>query len=150
MSFVTLYNVSYEKILELDWKHAVILFIKGKVASCTDDQFLEIKTSSGVFKLPLHVVLKKYVYFPRRELSPTRKNILKRDSQTCQYCKCGLNSENCTIDHVLPRSRGGKHIWENVVSCCLRCNRKKGDRTPQEANMPLEKTPIPLRFGFSQ
>jgi len=150
MSFVTLYNVSYEKILELDWKHAVILFIKGKVASCTDDEFLEIKTSSGVFKLPLHVVLKKYVYFPRRELSPTRKNILKRDSQTCQYCKGGLNSENCTIDHVLPRSRGGKHIWENVVSCCLRCNRKKGDRTPQEANMPLEKTPIPLRFGFSQ
>jgi hypothetical protein len=147
MNVVSLYNVSYEKIFEIDWKHAVVLFINGKVLPCTEDEFLEIKTANGIFKLPLHVVLKKYVNVPRRELSPTRKNILRRDSHTCQYCDIKLNCENSTIDHVLPRSKGGKHVWDNVVACCLKCNRKKGDRTPQEAKMPLAKTPRPLRFG---
>jgi hypothetical protein len=147
MNDVSLYNVSYEKIYELDWKHAVILFIKGKVLPCTDEEFIEIKTTSGIFKLPMHVILKNYVYIPRRELSPSRKNIFRRDNHTCQYCKVSLNSENCTIDHVMPRSRGGRHVWENVVSCCLKCNRKKGNRTPQEANMTLLNTPAPLKFS---
>lgn len=147
MNVVSLYNVSYEKIFELDWKHAVVLFINGKVSPCTEDEFLEIPTASGIFKLPLHIVLKKYVHIPRRELSPTRKNILRRDNHTCQYCSVKLNSENSTIDHVLPRSRGGKHTWDNVVACCLKCNRQKGDRTPPEAKMPLDRVPRPLRFG---
>ena len=146
MSPVSLYNVSYEKIFELDWQKAVVLYIKGKVIPCTEDEFLEIRTVNGIFKLPLHVVLKKYVNFPRRELSPTRKNVMKRDNHKCQYCNCELTRETCTIDHVLPRSRGGRHVWENVVSCCLKCNRKKGARTPQEAKMTLLSTPGPLRF----
>lgn len=148
---VSLYNASFEKIFEIDWKKAVLLFISGKVSEGTDyfsseDSFIQIKTPSGIFNLPKHIVLKKYVYIPRREFSPTRKNIFRRDDHTCQYCSCKLDNTNATIDHVMPRSRGGKHRWENVVSCCLKCNRKKGDRTPQEANMPLMIVPKPLRF----
>lgn len=154
---VSLYNASYEKIFELDWKKAVLLYISGKVTAAyfcdgmensvtTEENFLDIVTTSGIFKLPTHIVLKKYVHVPYRNFSPTRKNIFRRDDHCCQYCSCKLNGDDATIDHVLPRSRGGKHIWENVVACCLKCNRKKGDRTPTEAKMPLLSTPKPLRF----
>ncbi len=147
LNTVSLYNMSYQKILEIDWKHAVVLLINGKVSPCTEEEFLEIRTGSGVFKLPLHISLKKYVHLPYRDVSPSRKNIFKRDDYTCQYCSVKMSGEEATIDHVLPRCRGGKHEWNNVVTCCLRCNRKKGNKTPNEANMPLSKTPKPLRFG---
>ncbi len=144
---ISLYNMSYQKIVDVDWKHAVILLVKGKVIPCTEEEFLDIRTGNGVFKLPLHVALKKYVHIPYRELSPSRKNIFKRDDYTCQYCSCKLNNENATVDHIIPRCRKGKHEWNNVATCCLTCNRKKGNKTPTEANMPLKKAPKPLRFG---
>jgi hypothetical protein len=150
---VSLYNASFEKIFELDWKKAVVLLINGKVLNGSDylpleesDPFINIQTTSGIFKLPKHIILKKYVYIPYRDFSPTRKNIFRRDNHSCQYCSCKIEGDNATIDHILPRSRGGKHRWENVVACCLKCNRKKGDRTPSEAKMPLLTTPKPLRF----
>jgi 5-methylcytosine-specific restriction endonuclease McrA len=145
---VSLYNLSYQKLIEIDWKHAVVLLLKGKVSPCTEEEFVDIKTTSGIFKLPLHIILKKYVHIPYKELSPSRKNLFKRDDNTCQYCSCKLDTTNATIDHVLPRCRGGKHEWNNIVACCLRCNRKKGDRTPQEANMVLLNQPKPLKFGY--
>lgn len=152
-AYVSLYNASFEKIFELDWKKAVLLYISGKAIEGfeylglpEEDSFLQIPTPSGVFRLPRHIILKKYVYIPYRDFSPTRKNIMRRDNNSCQYCNCQLSSDIATIDHILPRSRGGKHRWENVVACCLKCNRKKGDRTPQEAKMPLLSTPRPLRF----
>ena len=134
---VTLYNVSYEKIFDIDWKKAVVLFVNGKVISCTEEEFIEIRTTNGTFKLPKHLALKKYVYIPFKEFSPTRKNIFKRDNHTCQYCSCKIEGTDATVDHIIPRSRGGKHRWENVVACCLKCNRKKGNRTPTEAKMNL-------------
>jgi 5-methylcytosine-specific restriction endonuclease McrA len=150
---VSLYNASFEKIFELDWKKAVLLYISGKVIEGVgyvdvneEYPFIDIKTPSGVFRLPKHIILKKYVYIPYRDFSPTRKNIFRRDNHSCQYCGCELDSQSATIDHILPRSKGGMHKWENVVACCLKCNRKKGDRTPQEAKMPLLSTPKPLKF----
>ena len=143
---VNLYNVSYEKIFEIDWKKAVCLVLNGKVSPCTEEEFIDIQTTSGIFKLPKHIVLKKYVYSPYKEFSPSRKNILRRDDYMCQYCGCELTKENCTIDHIIPRSRGGKHEWKNVTSCCLRCNRKKGNRTPEEAKMFLLNQPVPLKY----
>ena len=144
---ISLFNMSYEKILDIDWKHAVTLYIRGKVSACTDE-YLDIRTGNGVFKLPKQIILKKYVHIPYRTPAPTRKNIFIRDQYTCQYCECQLMGDIATIDHVLPRGRGGKHEWENVVACCLRCNRKKGFRTPEEANMPLRQKPKPLKSGF--
>ena len=144
---VSLYNVSYEKIYEIDWKKAVVLLVNDKVSSATTDEYIDIPTTSGIFKLPKHIVLKKFVYIPFKEFSPTRKNIFRRDNHTCQYCSCKLHGTDATIDHVIPRSRGGKHRWENVVSCCLKCNRKKANKTPSEAKMNLLTIPKPLKFG---
>jgi hypothetical protein len=147
MSTVSLYNMSYQKIIDIDWKRAVILVLNGKVLPFSDEEYLEIQTTSGIFKLPQHIILKKYVHIPFKELAPSRKNIFKRDNNICQYCSKELDTSTATIDHILPRSKGGIHEWTNVVACCLRCNRKKGDRTPQEANMKLSKQPKPLKFG---
>jgi CRISPR/Cas system Type II protein with McrA/HNH and RuvC-like nuclease domain len=146
MQEVSLYNSRYEKIFDIDWKKAILLLMNGKVISCTEEEFIDIKTTSGIFKLPKHIALKKYVYIPHKEFSPTRKNIFRRDQYTCQYCSRKIEGSEATIDHVLPRSRGGKHRWDNVVACCLTCNRKKGDKTPIEAKMNLLCNPKPLRF----
>ena len=146
MSTVTLYNMSYQKIIDLDWKHAVVLIINNKVSPCADE-YMDIRTGSGIFKLPLHIILKKYVHIPYREISPSRKNFFNRDDYTCQYCSCKLDYSTATVDHILPRGKGGKHEWTNVATSCLKCNRKKGNRTPSEANMPLMKPPKAVKFG---
>lgn len=89
--------------------------------------------------LPTVIRLRSYVKIPYKEISLSRRNVLHRDSYTCQYCSD--RRHDLTIDHILPRSRGGTDNWENVVAACLKCNVKKGDRTPREANMPLLSTP---------
>jgi 5-methylcytosine-specific restriction endonuclease McrA len=72
--------------------------------------------------------------------------VLARDHYTCQYCQCQPGRGNLTIDHVLPRSRGGETRWENLVTACAACNRRKGDRTPAEAKMPLRREPRRPRY----
>jgi 5-methylcytosine-specific restriction endonuclease McrA len=69
----------------------------------------------------------------------SRKNIIRRDNYRCQYC--GKKTSTLTIDHVIPKSRGGTDTWDNLVAACVKCNNKKGNRTPSEANMPLLKKP---------
>ena len=90
-------------------------------------------------KLPTVIRLRYFIKVPYRELALTRKNLLQRDSSSCQYC--GYKGDKLSIDHVIPRSRGGTDSWENVTTACLSCNVTKGNRTPQEANMPLRKRP---------
>ncbi|MGB9702325.1 MAG: HNH endonuclease [Candidatus Kapaibacteriota bacterium] len=84
---------------------------------------------------------------PNRNIDLTRKNIMKRDGMQCQYC--GKKHIQLTVDHILPKSRGGKDEWENLVTACYECNNKKGNRTPEEAGMKLlsiPKRPNPLSF----
>ena len=83
--------------------------------------------------------------YPFKNRSLSRKNILLRDHSTCQYCAKQLPPSELTLDHVLPRSRGGESTWDNLVACCKRCNHRKGNRTPEEANMHLIRHPR----GFS-
>ena len=89
--------------------------------------------------LPTVIRLRSYVKIPYKEISLSRRNILHRDNYTCQYC--GDKRHDLTIDHIIPRSRGGLDSWDNVAAACLRCNVKKGDRTPKEAGMPLNCNP---------
>lgn len=89
--------------------------------------------------LPTVIRLRHYVQVPYKEIPLTRRNILERDSHACQYC--GYKGDNLTLDHVIPRSRGGGDTWENMVAACVRCNVKKGNRTPKEAQMPLKRQP---------
>jgi 5-methylcytosine-specific restriction endonuclease McrA len=74
---------------------------------------------------------------PELELPFTRENIYARDEFTCQYCGKQFHSNELSLDHVYPKSRGGEDSWENLVTCCRKCNQKKADRTPEEARMPI-------------
>jgi 5-methylcytosine-specific restriction endonuclease McrA len=113
----------------------VVLILKGKA------EFIEHngKVLYGSFPLPTVIRLRSYVKIPYKEISLSRRNVLHRDNYTCQYC--GERRHDLTIDHIMPRSKGGIDSWENVVAACLKCNVKKGDRTPHQAGMHLMTTP---------
>ena len=100
----------------------------------------ELVTAGGdVYQLPRTVVLKKYVKLPDRMYRPNRRNIFLRDNYSCVYCEKQLSTEELSVDHVLPKSRGGKDTWDNLVTACKTCNCAKGDRTPEEAGMEIKK-----------
>lgn len=90
---------------------------------------------------PEVVLLTSYEGRGERSVVFSRKNLFKRDRYTCQYCGAQPGPESLTVDHVRPRSRGGASTWENCVLACLECNRRKGDRTPEQAGLALRKTP---------
>ena len=99
------------------------------------EDYILVSAGGEAFQVPKTVVLKKYVKMPDRAYRPNRRNIFLRDNYTCKYCKKQLSAEELSIDHVLPKSRGGKETWDNLVTACKPCNSKKGDRTPEEAGM---------------
>jgi 5-methylcytosine-specific restriction endonuclease McrA len=101
-----------------------------------------IWTPSRAIAAPEVVVLKKYGERPPRKVVFNRPNLGKRDAFTCQYCGVALSSDDLTIEHVLPRSRGGPTTWENCVAACDDCNARKADRTPREAGMKLRSMPV--------
>ena len=101
-------------------------------------------------RVPRVILLTGYNNMPQREVRFSRINILIRDNHTCQYCFKRLSKSDLNLDHVIPRSKGGLSTWENVVTSCLRCNCKKGGRTPREAGMRLMRPPkCPARYPFS-
>lgn len=137
MSDVLVLNATYEPINVCEWKRAVVLIIKNKAEVIEHKEKLIGKN----FWLPAVIKLKYYVKIPYEHVSITRKNILYRDNYTCQYC--GKEKQRLTIDHIIPKSRGGTDSWENMVTACVDCNVKKGDRTPDEANMSLIRKTLP-------
>ncbi len=136
MSQVLVLNASYEPLNITTWRRAMVMMIKGKAESLEEDSSRKIRED---ILLPTVIRLRQFVRVPFRQLPLTRRNILQRDSNCCQYCGC--DGEKLSIDHVIPRSRGGTDSWENVTTACLACNVLKGNRTPQEANMPLQRDP---------
>ena len=135
MSKVLVLNASYEPLNICTWRRAVILLLKGKAEQIEHNG----KLVYADFPLPTVIRLRSYVKIPYKEISLSRRNVLHRDNYTCQYC--GDRRHDLTIDHIVPRSKGGFDTWDNVVAACLRCNVKKGDRTPKEASMPLAMVP---------
>ena len=114
---------------------------KAEVVDKVDNSFL--RSVSQSFPLPSVIRLFGYVNMPYKSVMLNRHNIFKRDGHTCVYCG---SKENLTIDHVLPRSRGGKTKWTNLVTACKKCNAQKGDYTPEEADMPLPYQPYKPSF----
>jgi 5-methylcytosine-specific restriction endonuclease McrA len=100
-----------------------------------------IKTASTPIPAPEVIVLKKYGERPPEKINFNRPNLYRRDDHSCQYCGAQLPNRNLTVEHVLPRSRGGPTTWENCVAACKRCNSDKADKTPKEAGMRLRKKP---------
>lgn len=108
-----------------------------------------IHTPSLQIMVPRVIRLLEYGKMPRRELKFNRKNILIRDNYQCQYCGKKYTLGSMTIDHIIPRSRGGTTEWTNVVTCCSKCNTKKGGRLPKEAGMTLIAQPQSPKFNHS-
>lgn len=135
MSKVLVLNASYEPLNITSWRRAVVLIIKGKAERVEHNG----RFVYADFPLPTVIRLRHYVRIPYKDIPMTRRNLLQRDDHTCQYCN--YSGDGLTLDHVIPRSRGGGDTWENMVTACVRCNVKKGNRTPREADMPLLSQP---------
>ena len=112
----------------------------SKLTPQGDELFVQSVTFR--IRVPEVITLTEYDRVPSNAVTFSRRNIYKRDRYTCQYCGAQPGSEELTLDHVQPRSRGGTSTWENCVLACLECNKRKADRTPTEAHMPLRKTPV--------
>jgi 5-methylcytosine-specific restriction endonuclease McrA len=142
MEQTLLLNASYEPLKVVHWQKAITLWCQGKVeVIAVHDR--EIRAVSVSFKMPSVIRLLRFVRIKRRfDYVPfSRANIYARDNHTCQYCNGVFSTADLTFDHVVPVSQGGRKDWENIVTCCVRCNRQKGGRTPAEAAMRLIRTP---------
>jgi len=135
---VLVLNQDYQPLNVTNVRRAIVLLCLGKVHT--------IRTDSSVFhsermalEMPAVVRLNYYVRRPLPDLRPSRKSIFTRDNHTCQYC--GRGKVPLTIDHVIPKNRGGGTGWSNLVCCCTKCNNQKANRTPQEAGMRLLRQP---------
>ena len=145
MDSVLVLNADYSPLNVTTLRKGFILVNKGK-AEIIQKGEEDIVTTIGNFVRPVIIRLLNYIRFRPSQLKVNRKRIFKRDRYTCQYCG---SKRNLTLDHVMPRSRGGNNSWTNMVTCCSRCNSKKGNRTPEEAGMKLRQKPYePSIFSF--
>jgi len=137
---VLVLNQSYEPLTVCRARRAVVLIYQGK-AEMVENGVGFVHSIGETLPLPSVIRLERLIRRPRRKRKMTRFEIFNRDRYACQYC--GQQTRQLTLDHVIPRYRGGQHTWENVVSACVACNRRKAGRTPQEANMKLTHPPAP-------
>jgi 5-methylcytosine-specific restriction endonuclease McrA len=100
-----------------------------------------VGTPTGAIRLPRVIVLRHFDRVPRRHVRYSRVNVFARDKYTCQYCGERPPRAELNLDHVVPRALGGRTTWENVVACCVECNRRKGGRTPHQARLRLKRRP---------
>lgn len=146
---VLVLNASYEPINVCAARRAIVLVLKG-VASAEERTSLHVASARLRVPLPSVIRLLEYRRIPHQTRSLSRKNIMLRDRYTCQYCGHTFSAGELTMDHVIPRSRGGTSTWENLVTCCIPCNNQKGNRTPEEAGMSLQRMPRPFTLHTSR
>lgn len=134
-------NSTYEPLCVVSTRRAVVLVLKHKAEPLAEGE--EAFHSERLdLQIPTVIRLKSYVRVPyRTRATLSRRGVFARDNHQCQYC--GSPAQN--IDHVIPRSRGGKHVWENVVAACIPCNTRKEAKSPRQAGMRLRSTPIAPR-----
>lgn len=131
-------NAGYEPISIVSDRRALVLVLGGKASVLESDESQPLRSMYLEHARPQVILLRQYVRIPMARHQPvSRKGVLRRDNHRCGYCDSFAN----TIDHVHPRSRGGRDSWENLVACCLRCNNVKGDRTPEEMGWRLRHRP---------
>lgn len=134
-------NASYEPLSLVSVRRAVVLLLREKAELLEVTQQM-LHSSSRSIPVPLVIRLVQYVRLPHRKVPSTRSAVMLRDAFTCQYCGETPGRHQLTVDHVVPRSRGGAHTWVNLVTACTRCNQRKGSLTPDEANMQLIRKPF--------
>ncbi|MDI6402299.1 HNH endonuclease [Balneolaceae bacterium ANBcel3] len=136
---VLVLNQDYQPLSVCNVKKSILLLLLEKAEMLHDIPVKKIRTIRSEYEYPSVIRLRKYAKIPYKNIVLSRKNILKRDNNRCLYCG---SREALTIDHVIPKSRGGSDTWENLVSACNPCNHKKGNKTPKEAGMKLLSKPF--------
>lgn len=131
---VLVLNQDYQAIAVSSVERAFCLVYLGKAEMVETHPEKKLRSVNASFDFPTVVRLRDYVRVPYRKVSPSRLNIFRRDDFRCAYCG---THKNLTLDHVTPRSQGGKDTWENLVTACQKCNTRKGSRTPEEAGMRM-------------
>src|ERR1700720_19935 len=146
---VLVLNASYEPINICGARRAVVVVLKG-VARTEEEQGAVLHAARMRIAMPSVIRLLEYRRIPHQTRALSRKNILLRDRNSCQYCGVVLPAGELTLDHVIPRSRGGLSTWENLVACCHACNRHKGNQFPPEAGMKLMREPRAFNLHTSR
>jgi len=146
---VLVLNATYEPINVCGARRALVLVLKG-VASTEEESRHYFHSPSLALPVPSVIRLLEYRRIPFQGRALSRKNILLRDRNTCQFCARVFPASDLTLDHIVPRSRGGDSTWENLVACCHPCNNKKGDRLPEEAGMRLLRRPRSFNMHTSR
>ena len=136
---------AYQPMHHVRWQDAISMWFAGRVeiVSVYEDRF--IKTVDDILNVPSIVrfvgnVLKRFQF--NRVVKFSRDNVFLRDEGKCQYCSKQLTKQNFTLDHIIPVSQGGKKVWQNIVTCCIACNQRKGNKSVKQAGMKLQKNPI--------
>ncbi len=136
-------SAAYEPMERIGWQRAMTLFVSGRVEVVESYAERVVRTIDHVFQLPavvrFHSARRQQ---PRRLIRFSRENVWLRDRGRCQYCAEPVPLARITFDHVVPRCRGGRTAWDNVVMACRPCNQRKADRTPEEAGMRLSLAPV--------
>ena len=138
---VLVLNAGYEPLSLVSVRRAVVLLLREK-AELLEATQQYLYGANHVMPEPLVIRLVHYVRLPHRRVPATRGAIMLRDACTCQYCGDRPGAQFLTVDHVVPRSRGGGHGWTNLVTACKRCNQRKGNLLPDEADMRLVRKPF--------
>jgi len=146
---VLVLNASYEPINICAARRAIVLVLKG-LAMSEEENGHDLHAARVTMRVPSVIRLLEYRRIPHQTRALSRKNILLRDRNICQYCGVVLPSGELTLDHVIPRSRGGSSTWENLVACCHSCNRRKGNHMLGETDMKLMKEPRPFTLHTSR
>lgn len=146
---VLVLNATFEPINVTAVRRALILMLKG-VAQAEETNHAVVHSASKSVLVPSVIRLLSYRHIPQQSRALSRKNILLRDRNMCQFCGRIFPASELTLDHVMPRSRGGRSSWENLVACCYACNNRKGDRTPEEAGLKLQRRPRPFTLHTSR
>ncbi len=142
---VLVLNQNFEPLNVCNVRRALVLLGREKAETIENGRGY-LHSATEIFEIPSVIRLGYLIHRPRPQGRLTRRDISLRDKFTCQYC--GSQSKDLTLDHVLPRHRGGKHEWDNVVAACKRCNHRKAGHTPDEARMYLRHDPYQPTYSY--
>ncbi len=145
---VLVLNTNYSPLMICTARRAICLKYLEKVEILETYNYI-VHSPSISLNLPSIIKLRDFVHYNSMDVVMSRKNIMIRDKHTCQYC--GSKSSSMTIDHIIPKDRGGNDNWDNLITACQQCNKKKGNLLPEEAKMPLNRQPRkPNRIHYFQ
>ena len=135
---VLVLNLDYQPLTLCTIQRAFVLVYLKKVELIDSYSDMKLHTVSESFSTPAVIRIQKYINHPHKGVALTRQNVFKRDNNECQYCG---SKKDLTVDHVIPKAKGGKTVWKNLVTACKRCNTLKGDHKPSERGLSLKSAP---------